>query len=404
VADLPAYDLDATRRAFPIAERVTYLNHAAISPLPLPAQDAMRGAVDWLGCDPGSFFPADPPTGNPFCDVMATFSAEIARLINAAHPHEVIGVTSTSSGLNAIAQAVKWQPGDNIVFCNMEFPSNVYPWMALERRGVECRIAPADDGGASVAAFEPSVDGRTRLIAVSAVQFFTGHRADLVALGAFCRQRGIMFVVDAIQGAGHIPLDVQAMNIDALAAGGQKSLMGPPGQGFLYVRDEVCACLRPGAIGPNAVEGYEHWLSYKLTPREGAFRFMMGTPNIPGMVALIESVRFLRGLGLARIDAWTTHLSQVAIDDLTARGYTVIAPRDPARLGPIVTFRVGDPDDLAQANADATALLDYLTFHQIRVTKHLDARGAPHLRISTHCYNTEDEARRVGAVLEGRKL
>ena len=397
----PTYNLDRLRESFPITQHLTYLNHASISPIPLAAQRAMNIVAERLINDPFTLFM--PPPGDEFGDGFVTFSTEIARLINAEHMHEVVGLSSTSAALNTVAQAIDWQPGDNIVFSEIEFPSNTYPWMVLERRGVECRLAPPDDGGASVEAFAPLVDNHTRLIAVSAVQFLTGHRADLHALGAFGRERGILFAVDAIQAAGHIPLDVQAMHIDILAAGGQKSLMGPPGQGFLYVRDAVSATMQPGIVGPNATEGWEHWLKYDLTPREGAFRFMMGTPNLAGMWGLVASVRFLRDLGLANIDAWTRHLSQVAIDDLTGRGYTVITPTDPARLGPIVTFRVGDPDDLKQADAQADTMLSHLSANHVRVTKHWDARGVPHLRISTHCYNTEDDVRRVGAVLEGVK-
>jgi cysteine desulfurase/selenocysteine lyase len=392
----PAYDLDLVRQAFPISQHLTYLNHASIAPIPLPARQAMSAAVERLATDPMSLFAPDSPWG----DVYTTFSTEIAGLIHAASPHEIVGTVSTSAALNAAAQAIIWRPGDNILFTDVEFPSNVYPWMVLERYKVECRLAPADNGGASVETFEPLVDGHTRLIAVSAVQFLTGHRADLHALGAFCRERGILFAVDAIQGVGHIPIDVQAMQIDILASGGQKSLMGPPGQGFLYVRDEVSEQMRPGIVGPSATADYQHWLRYDLTPREGALRFLMGTPNIAGMVTLIESIRFLKQLGVPNIDAWTRHLSQIAIEDLAERGYTVITPSDPDHLGPIVTFRVGDPDDLKAADAQATAMLSYLKTNGIRVAKHWDARGRSHLRISSHCYNTRDEVRRVGAVLE----
>ncbi len=176
--------------------------------------------------------------------------------------------------------------------------------------------------------------------------------------------------------------------------------MGPPGQGFLYVRREIAERLRPAEIGPLSVEDWQHWLNYKLTPRRGALRFSMGTTNLPGMIALIESVRFLRSVGLAHIDAWTRHLSQVAIAELQARNYTVITPSDPAHLGPIVTFRVGDSADIAAAEQHAKGLLAHLTAQGVRVTKHWDAQGVPHLRISTHCYNTEDEVRRVCALVE----
>jgi cysteine desulfurase/selenocysteine lyase len=395
VIPLPAYDLERVRDAFPISQKIVYLNHASISPLPLPVQQAMQTAVERLGGDPLSFF--SPNNDDPLGNIFVKFNKAVAGLINAAHPHEIVGVTSTSTGLNAVAQAIQWQPGDNIVLAGVEFPSNAYPWMVLDRFGVECRIVPPPCPGASVAAFEPLVDGRTRLITVSAVQFLTGHRADLAALGAFCRAHGILFAVDAIQAAGHIPIDVQAMQIDILASGSQKSLMSAPGQGFLYVRDEVSEAMKPGIVGPNAVEGYEHWAKYDLTPAKGAQRFLMGTTNIVGMVALIESIHFLQNLGLTNIDAWTQHLSHLVIEDVSARGYTVITPDD--QLGPIVTFRIGHPEDREAAEAQANALLAHLTANGVRVTKHWDVDKNPHLRISTHCYNTEEEVRRAGALL-----
>lgn len=397
---LPAYDLGQVRKAFPISQQITYLNHASISPLPLPAWQVMQAAAERLGSDPMALDADndDDPLGN----ISVKFAKAVAGLIHAAHLHEIVSITSTSTGLNAVAQAIQWQPGDNIVFAGVEFPSNAYPWMALERFGVTCRMVPPPCPGASVAAFEPLVDERTRLIAASAVQFLTGHRADLTALGAFCRARGILLAVDAIQSAGHIPIDVQTMQIDILAAGGQKSLMSAPGQGFLYVRDEVCQTLKPGIIGPNAVEGWEHWARYDLTPGKGAQRFLMGTTNSVGMVALIESIRFLQELGIAHIDAWTQHLSRLAIEEVSVQGYPVITPGD--QLGPIVTFRVGDPDRQEEAEAHANALMAHLAAHHVRVTKHWDVDKNPHVRISTHCYNTEEEVRHTGALLGSVKL
>lgn len=399
---LPAYNLDEARGAFPISEQLIYLNHASISPVPAPARLVMMAAVERLTSDPGSFF--GPERDPLFGDIFFAYSSAAGTLINAPDMRDIVPVQSTSAGINAIAQSIDWQPGDNVVFARAEFPSNAYPWMVLARRGVECRIVPLErGGGASVAAFEPYVDEHTRVIAVSAVQFLTGHRADLAALGAFCHARNILFVVDAIQAAGHMPIDVQAMQIDVLAAGGQKSLMGPPGQGFLYVRDAVANELQPASVGPNATENWEFWSDYDLTPRRGAYRFLMGTVNVIGMVGGTESIRFLSGLGLAHIDAWTRHLSEMAFDVLAQCGCTVITPRD--AYGPIVTFRLSDPDP---GDADAVRRLDAatartlaaLTANNVRVTRHLDMYGVPHLRISTHCYNTEDEVRRVSAILE----
>ncbi len=398
--NLPAYDLAEVRRAFPLAERLTYLNHASISPVPLPAIQAMQQALQRLTEDPSTLYGDDPLLGN----IFESFAAQMAALVN-AQPEEVVGVQNTSTALNMVAHAVPWHTGDNVVFSRLEFPSNAYPWMALERSGVRPRIVPDDgSGGPSVALFRPYVDDHTRVIAVSAVQFFTGHRADLAALGAFCRERGIWLVVDAIQAAGHIPIDVQAMGIDVLACGGQKSLMGAPGQGFLYVRREVAEQMRPSLLGPHSTRNWEFWLDYDLTPAEGAARFGGGMQSLVNMVGLRASVQFLRALGLEAIDAWTQHLSQLAADDLRARGCTVITPPAP-NLGPIVTFRLADPDpddadDLAAAEAQTVAFQKFLTARGVRVTKHWDTRRVPHLRISTHCYNTEDDVLQVGRLLE----
>ncbi len=391
----PPYDLEAVRQAFPICQKLTYLNHASISPIPLPTRQRMDEINEWLVNDPQALFMGLPQLG----DLFSLFMVEIARHINAADPREVVGVPSTSAGLNTVAPSIDWQPGDVILLADQEFPSNVYPWMALHRLGVEIQMIPAEHGGLTLDALARHMTPRTRLVAVSAVQFLSGHRADLSALGTYCRERGVLFAVDAIQAAGHMPIDVQAMNIDILSAGGQKSLMGPPGQGFLYVRGDLAERMTPSLLGPVSVADWEHWLVYKTTPGEAAQRFMMGTVNIPGMVGLVESVRYLRRIGMEKIDAWTCHLTEVALDDLQGRGYTAITPSDPAQHGPITTIRLGEPDQPKEADLFAAQMMAKLNAAGVRVTKHWDAAGMPHLRISTHCYNTEEEVCRVGEIL-----
>jgi cysteine desulfurase/selenocysteine lyase len=189
------------------------------------------------------------------------------------------------------------------------------------------------------------------------------------------------------------------MQIDILSSGGQKSLMGPPGQGFLYVRDAVARTLHPGIIGPLSVEGWQDWLCYDLTPRESALRFTMGTHSLSGMAGLSASIHSLCSIGIEHIDSWTRHLAQVAAEDLTAHGYAVITPSDPAQHGPILTFRVGDPNHPKEADAQADVMVSRLDENRIKVSKRWDAHHIPHVRISTHCYNTEDEVRQIGAVL-----
>ena len=322
------------------------------------------------------------------------FQAELVDLINADDPQEVVSITTTSAGLNAVAQAIDWHPGDNVAFCEIEFPSNAYPWMSLACDGVETRLVTAVNGGLTLSALQEVIDEHTRVVAASAIQFFSGHRTDLTAIGQFCQQRGILFVVDAIQAIGHMHIDVAAMGIDALACGGQKSIMAAPGSGFLYVRNDVAETMQPRFIGGNATEDFLHWLAYDLTPRPGAQRFQMGTQNIAGMFGVLESVRLLKELGIDNIDHHTTHLTAVARITLTNLDYELITPS--TDNGPITTFKTG----LDESATDA--LVTYLQDNQITVVKHLDAAGTPHIRLAFHCFNTEAEIAQFAQVMGSR--
>lgn len=381
------YNVEQLRaEEFPGSHETLYFNHAGISPLPARTQASVKWAIDEFARQPGRFWMEH---GLPYAERLRQ---EMAVFLNAASPWEIVPSATTSAGLNAVAQAMAWQPGDNVVFCDVEFPSNVYPWMSLAREGVESRLVPSADGGLTLAALQPYVDDRTRVIAASAIQFFTGHRTDLTAVGRFCQERGILFVVDAIQAIGHMPIDVQAMHIDALACGGQKSLLALPGQGFLYVRQEIAEQLQPRAIGSNATVDYLHWLKYDLTPLPAAQRFMSGTPNMPGIIAIVESLGLLREWGVEHIDRHTRALSERATAVLTNLGYRVISPQ-PAH-GPIVTFAVN------RSSAEADTLVAALADRDVILVKHLDREGNTYLRVSFHCYNTLAEIEQFGGIMQ----
>ncbi|MFP4323639.1 MAG: aminotransferase class V-fold PLP-dependent enzyme [Anaerolineales bacterium] len=381
------YDLEQLRQTeFPLSNDYIYFNHASIAPIPARARDKMRWSAERLAEQPTLHFQQD---GLP---LMEDFHNVIRRYINAASPQEVVPITATNVGLNMVAQALPWQAGDNVIFCDHEFPSNAYPWMSLERDGVEVRQAPAVGGGLTLAALEPLVDDQTRVVAASAVQFFSGHRTDLATIGAFCRDRDIIFVVDAIQAAGHMLIDVQAMGIDVLAAGGQKSLMAPPGIGFLYVREALAERLQPRFIAPNATRDWLFWLDYDLEPLPGAERFMSGTPNVVGLFGLMQSISLLSELGLEHIDQHTTLLAAEAIERLARLGYEPITPRE--EHGPIATFKTG----LDAEQSDA--LVAHLAEQGASVVKHLSPSGEPHLRLSFHCYNNGEELDQFEALMK----
>jgi selenocysteine lyase/cysteine desulfurase len=379
------YDIETLRETeFPLSASEIYFNHAAISPLPQRTAHKVQWATAQLAIQPSTFFQDEVmPAGRQL-------QAEVAAWINAGSADEIVPVTTTSAALGAVARALPWQEGDNVLFCELEFPSNAFPWQALEREGVEVRQVPAIGGGLTLEGLLPLVDENTRLVAASAIQFFSGHRTDLAAIGAYCRERGILFVVDAIQAIGHMVFDVEAMNVDVLATGGQKSLLAMPGTGFLYVRKSLAERMSPYPLGPNAVVDYENWLDYDRTPRPGADRFGMGTPNAAGWFSVLESIRLLRELDVAQIEAHTTALAAQAIAMLRRLGYEVITP--PGH-GPIVTF---DPrlDDAA-----ADELVDYLAQHKVTVSKRWDAARKPYIRLSLHAYNTREELGRFEELL-----
>jgi cysteine desulfurase / selenocysteine lyase len=356
---------------------VTYFNNAGIAPLPARTRQKVHHVIDELGQQPSRFWET--------IAVPASLNLQemLARHINAVSPAEIAFVTTTSAAINAVAQAIDWHHGDNILLCENEFPSNAYPWMSLIRDGVEIRRVPAVNGGLNVEGLEQRVDARTRLIAASSVQFFTGHRTDLTSIGQFCRAREILFSVDAIQSIGHIPIDVQAMHIDILATGGQKSLLALPGIGFLYVRQDLAEQMTPRQIASNSTVEYLHWLAYDLTLLPGAARFNSGTPNLPGIFSIGASLELLNELTLEAIDTHTTALSRYACQRFSSYDFQVVTPD--IVCGPIVTFRS------PVAGLETDQLVRDLAAHQIVVVKHLDAAGNPHIRLSFHCYNTFEE-------------
>ena len=371
----PPLDVAALRRLFPITEQCAYLNHAAIGTLSDPVREAMERYIAYR---------ATAGDGGPYEHLGDELRASLAELAGAT-PEEIAFVQNTSEGLNLIANTLPLESGDNVLFCDMEFPSNVYPWMNLEQRGVEARCIPHDGGGLTVEALEMHADESTRVVAVSSVEFLTGFRSDLRALGEWCRSHDAYFVVDGIQSLGVLPMDVQAYNVDFLSCGGPKWLMGPGGQGFVYVRQEILDNLRPPFAGCISVAGWEDWRSYDLTFLPDASRFHLGCANFVGQVGLLAAVRLLQSVGVDAIEQWTLHLTDVLIEDLQQRGYPLLSNLSPKHRSAIVSFGVSG--DVKEAH-------EHLTAAGVVVSKRED-----YIRVSPHAFNTEEEILRVGATL-----
>ena len=369
-------DAQALRSVFPVTKHCTYLNHAAISPLP----DPVRAAMSKFIADRGVIFNRE----SRYETIPDELRSVLAWLINGT-PEEIAFVQNTSTGLNIIANGLPLQPGDNVIFCDMEFPSNVYPWMNLQRRGIETRCIPHDGGGLTVQALDRHADEHTRVVAVSAVQFLTGFKSDLQALGRWCQEHEAYFVVDGIQALGVAPIDVQACQIDFLSCGGPKWLMGPKGQGFIYCRQELLDEILPPFAGCISVTGWENWRDYNLTFLPDARRFELGCANTIGQIGLLTAIRFLMEIGIPAIERWTLHLTDILIEDLQRRNYGIVSNQGPKRRSAIVSFIL--PGDMDEA------------FQKLAAAKVVASKREQYIRISPHCYNTEEEIAHVGEVL-----
>ncbi|HEX7978491.1 MAG TPA: aminotransferase class V-fold PLP-dependent enzyme [Gemmatimonadaceae bacterium] len=369
-----AYDLDRLRREeFPwaAAGEAIYLNAASTGPLPertLRAQEEYsrkRAAPHRLSHE--EQFAA-----------LDEARARVTSLIG-AEPGSVALSVNTGAGLNLAAWGLPLGPGDVVVIPDLEFPANVYPWMAASgARGFTLKIVPARDGLLDEEGVLAAVEGASvRLLALSWVGFATGFVADLERIGAACRARGVWLVVDGMQGVGALPLDVQRFPIDMVACGGQKWLLSPWGSGFTYVRPEILEAIVPQPVSWMGVRGSDDFsalVDYDLTWRDGARRFEQITLPFQDFAGMAASLGLLQEIG---IDAVAAHVG-ARVEQLAAgaerAGVEVVTPA--GRRAGILTIRPRD------VSITASRLRDARVIHSVR-------EGT--IRLSPHCYTTSDE-------------
>jgi len=368
-------EIAEARKLFPVTRHYAYLNHASISPLSTRVALAMAQVVV-------DFREHGGMNEERWMEQVEEVRKLVARLIN-ARPEEIALTPNTSHGLIIVANGLDWQEEDNIVTAETEFPANVYPWVHLKRLGVETRFAPAREGRILVEDVAGMMDERTRLVALSFVEFGTGYRNDLAAIGELCRKRGVLFSVDAIQGLGALPLDVRTCRVDFLSAGGPKWLMGPEGTGIFYCREELIERLTPALIGWRSVVDRDDYYRYDSPLLPDARRFEPGTRNIPGLVGLGASLETLLEVGIPRIEEQVLALTDHLIEGLEARGYEVATPheRREERSG-IVAFQHKEHpvDGLYRRLMEADVVVSL--------------RGGT-IRVSPHFYNVEEELDRL---------
>src|SRR6185437_4120810 len=252
-----------------------------------------------------------------------------------ASPEEIAIVKNTSEGISTVALGFDWRPGDRIIAFQEEFPSNYYSWLRLEKRGVELTWFSIYDPLEKIAAAIPGA----RLLAASYVNYLSGFRADLKSIGELCCRHGCFFFVDAIQGLGAFPLDVEACHIDALAADGHKWLLGPEGNGILYVRQRRLDSIEPVEFGWMNPLSHADYSSRDMTLRPDAARYECGTLNTIGCYGLRAAIEFLLEVDVERIGPAVRQAADQLAAGVRAKGYELIVPRTPETGSGIVTFR-----------------------------------------------------------------
>lgn len=360
---------EAYRCEFPVTRKYIFLDHAGVAPISLRVKTAV-----------GKFLSESTKGGSFHYPVWALQVEEIrracARLLNAG-PGEIAFVKNTSHGLSIVAQGLDWQPGDNVLIYEKEFPSNIYPWLNLRSKGVEVRIIPSRDGRIAMHDLELLMDARTRLLAISSVQFSNGFRVDLKKAGALCREKKVLFSVDAIQGLGIIPMDVRACHIDFLSADAHKWLLGPEGIGIFYCRIELAEQLSPPLVGWKSVRNEFEFDNSEFLLKTTALRFEEGSMNLMGIFGLGAALDLLFEVGIERIERRVLDLGDLILKEAEKRGYRILTPAARHERGGNITFL---------GNFDPAKMRDALREKRVMV----NARGGG-IRVSPHFYNTGDE-------------
>lgn len=358
------------RDQFPVTERLIYLNHAAVAPLPKCSADAMKSFSE-DGRDYGSLH------YDAWMDTYEALRVAAARLIG-AHRGEIAIVKNTSEGIATIAMGMDWRPGDRVVAFKEEFPANYFPWLRLEAQRCSVEWLSIHDPLHSI---ERATYG-AKLLAISFVQYLSGLRADLNAIGAICRRNRCFFFVDAIQGLGAFPLNVETAHIDALAADGHKWLLGPEGCGILYVRKDRQDSIFPKEFGWTNVAGYNDYASRSMALRPDAGRYECGTLNTIGCYGLRASIDLLLEVGIERIGQQVQALTDRLADGARQKGYQILGDRTSENASGIVA--------LHKPGVDSRTL--------VRDLKDRGILAAPRqgwVRFSPHFYISPEEIDRV---------
>ena len=358
---------------FPITRTKVFLAHAAISPFSRRVCQAVQQY-----CQSNSDFGQWEYIWGP----VEEKTRSLAGALVGCNADEIAFVSSTSMGLSLVAGGLPWQDGDNVVVADGDFPANVYPWLNLGRIGVTTKFIPRRPNGAVyVEDVMQAVDSRTRLVSLSSVNFVTGFRLDLDAIGAYLQEEGILFCVDAIQSLGALPFS--ARYVDFAVASSHKWQMGPMGVGLLFVRRKHFGRLSPVICGWKSVTDNHRYLDYHLEFADSAKRYEPGAINGMGIVGLHAALSTLIEAGIENIEVHLGRLRRQSADGLNHMGFEVLSPVDEYTGSGIVSF--------TSNSEEMTALRKYLDERNFVVSIRDSLDGRKCIRVAPHFYNTEED-------------
>ena len=357
---------------FPVEHGLTYLNHAAIAPWPKRTADAINRFANECVAEGSRHFAS-------WLETESRLRQRVAELINSPSADNIAFLKNTSEGLSVVAHGFPWKPGDNVVISDEEFPSNRIVWQSLERYSVKVRLVSFANGKTPEDALLDAVDNRTRILSISAVQYASGLRMDMLRLGEECKKRGIALCVDAIQSLGAITQDVQSLYIDFLVADAHKWMLGPEGIAVFYCSHEWRDRLKLHQYGWHMVENHFDFSSHDWNPAASNRRFECGSNNMLGVQALTASLSLLHEIGMNEVERRVTRNAEILIDAIKEHAsLELISDPSPGRVAGIVTFK--------HQSQSADALFDTLVKNGIQCA----VRGGG-IRFSPHCYAREEK-------------
>lgn len=368
-------------REFRLSENLIHLNHAGVSPWPARTADAVRdfaeenmlnGSLRYL----------------QWLNIETALRTQAQKLLNAPSKNDIALLKNTSEALSVVAYGLEWNDGDNIVSTDQEFPSNRIVWESLAPKGVEFREADVGAASDPEDALFSLVDGRTRLITVSSVQFSTGLRMDIEKIGEFCKSRNILFCIDAIQSLGAVSLDVQSVHADFVMADGHKWMLGPEGVAIFYCTPKMRERLILHQYGWHMVEDLFQFDRKEWRIAETARCFECGSPNMLGIHALNASLSLLSDAGMESIEDEVLKKSEYLFERIRSEpGLELLTPDSEGRYAGIVTFR--------HTGKDNESIYNFLMKNRV-----LCAYRSRGIRLSPHFYTPVEHLDRVFDLLK----